>query len=66
MTAKYILLALDAGLCIAGVVPPPRNPIGSLAPAERPKHTLQRSLPPHGAQPEQLAEGEDELERARR
>jgi hypothetical protein len=59
MTGKYSLLALDAGLSITGGVPPLRNQAGGSPSAESP-------LPPHGAQSEQLPEGEDELERARR
>ena len=57
MSGRYFLLGLAAGLCITGSLPPL---------AERRKGMVQRSLPPHGAQLEQLADGEDELERARR
>jgi hypothetical protein len=62
MTAKYLLQAVDEGLCITGGLPPLRNTAGAPPPAER----GQRALPPYGAEPEQLAEGEDELERTRR
>ncbi len=57
MSGRYFLLGLAAGLYI----------MLSHAPVvERRKRMVQRSLPPHGAQPEQLFEAEDELERARR
>jgi len=59
MSGKYALLGVAAGLCIAGGAPPLRNVAGNGPAAERP-------LPPHGSQEEQLLEGEDELERARR
>ena len=57
MSGKYFLLGLAAGLCIR---------LGHAPATEKRKRMVQRSLPPHGAQPEQPAEGEDELERARR
>ena len=66
MTGKYFLLALDAGFCITGGVAPVRSPASGPPPAESVKRMAQRSFPPHGAQPEQLPEGEDCLERARR
>ena len=53
MSGKYVLLGVAAG------APPLRNAAGVTPAAERP-------LPPHGAQPEQPLEAEDELERARR
>jgi len=65
MTGKYFRRALDAGSYITGGLPPVRNAACGPPPAESGKR-IQRSLPPHGAQPAQLAEGEDELERARR
>ena len=66
MSGKYFRLALDAGYYITGGVPPVRSPASGPPPADRPQRMVQVSLPPHGAQPEQLPEGEDELERARR
>ncbi len=57
MSGKYFLLGLAAGLYIT---------LGHAPAGERRKRMVQRSSPPHGAQPEQLPEGEDELERARR
>jgi hypothetical protein len=61
---KY--LRPDAGFYITGGVPTLGNPAGGPPAAERTKRMVQGSSPPLGAQPEQLAEGEDELERARR
>ncbi len=66
MSGKYFLLTLDAGFRITGGVAPVRSPASGPPPAESGKRMVQRSLPPNGAQPEQLSEGEDELERARR
>ena len=57
MSGRYFLLGLAAGLYIM---------LGHAPAAETRKRTVQRSLPPHGAQSEQFADGEDELERARR
>ena len=66
MSGKYFQLALDAGFCISVGMPPVRSPASRSPPAESGKRMVQRSLPPHGAKAEQLPEGEDELERARR
>jgi hypothetical protein len=51
---------------ITGGVAPVRSPACGPPRAESGKRSAQRSLPPHGAQPEHLHEGEGELERARR
>ena len=66
MSGTYLRLALDRDFYITGGMPPVRSPANCPPPAESSKRMAQRSLPPHGAQPEQLAESEDELERARR
>ena len=57
MSGRYFLLGLAAGLYIM---------LGLAPVTEKRNRMVPQPLPPHGAQPKQLTEGEDELERARR
>jgi len=57
MSGKYFRLTLDTGFYIIGGMPPVRSPASGPLPAEA-ASMIQRSLPHHGTQPEQLHEGE--------
>jgi len=66
MSGKYLRLAIDAGIYTTGGMPPIRIPAKGPPLTGSAKRMAQRSSPPHGAQADQLAESEDDLERARR
>jgi hypothetical protein len=58
-------IKLTRSTCGAQPAPTPTL-FGIAPPAETHKRVVQRLLPPHGAQPEQAGESEDDMERARR